>query len=181
MNACTFGRGVEVAQVLAPRFRLLEQRPLLLDRQRRRVGLGEDDVRDHRLPAAPDILEGPGVFLGEGRDRRHGPLDVGEPAEVAPIEEVLDDPRIWLVVVDAEALQLEVAVPGQHRDTAVENGVDVVPEAGVVDVLVRVEAAADLHVLLDHGDLQAGLAEVAGGDHPVVAGADDDSVVLFEP
>ena len=55
---------------------------------------------------------------------------------------------------------------------------NVVPETGIVAVLVGVQAAAHFHVFFNDHDLLAALGEIAGADHAVVAGADDDAVVF---
>jgi hypothetical protein len=52
------------------------------------------------------------------------------------------------------------------------------PEAWVVAVLMRIEPAADFHVLLDDHDLLTALGQIAGADHTVMARADYDAVVF---
>ena len=173
-----FRRGVEVAQVLPALGQTFQQRPLLVHGDGRAIGLGEDDVLDHRLPAAPDVPERGGVLPGIPLDGGDGPLDVGEPAQVGAVEKVLYHPGVGLVVVDAHAFHFEVPEPGQHHQAAVKHRVDVVPEPRIVPVLVGVESPAHLHVLLDHEDLLSGLAQVAGADHAVVPGADHHAVVM---
>jgi hypothetical protein len=79
--------------------------------------------------------------------------------------------------VRAVAREREVGIPRHRGDGALEEGVRVVQEAGMARVLERGEAAAG-HVLALEGEhLEAGLAQVGLQDQPVVAGAEDDSVV----
>ena len=59
-----------------------------------------------------------------------------------------------------------------------EDGMNVMPEAGIVAVLVGIEAAANFHVLLDDHDFLAALGQISGADHAVVAGADHHAVVF---
>ena len=61
------------------------------------------------------------------------------------------------VIMNVEVLQLQILVPGQHHQAAVKHGMNVVPEAGIVAVLVGIETAAHFHVLLDHHYLLAAL------------------------
>ena len=55
---------------------------------------------------------------------------------------------------------------------------NVVPEAGIVAILVRVQSPAHFHIFFDHHDLLAALGQIAGADHAVVPGADHDAVVF---
>ena len=55
---------------------------------------------------------------------------------------------------------------------------NIVPEAGIIPILMRVEPAADFHVFLHDHDLLAALGQIRGADHAVVTGADDDAVVF---
>ncbi len=52
------------------------------------------------------------------------------------------------------------------------------PKAGIVAVLVGIQAAADFHVLLDDHDLLTALGQITCADHAVVTGADDHAVVF---
>ena len=107
-----------------------------------------------------------------------GLLNVGEPAEVGLVEKMVHDAGIGPVVVNAEIFQFEIFVPRQHHQTAVKDRVNVMPEAGIVAVFVRVESAADFHVLFHDHDLQAALGQVTRADHAVVAGAYYHAVVF---
>ena len=91
---------------------------------------------------------------------------------------MMHDPRIGPVVMNAEILQLEVFEPRQHHQAAMKHRMDVVPEAGIIAVLVGVQTAADFHILLDDHDLLAALGQIRGADHAVVPRADDDAVVF---
>ena len=91
---------------------------------------------------------------------------------------MVDDSGIGSVIVNAEVLQLQILVPRQHHQAAMEHRVNIVPEAGIVAVLVGIQAAAHFHILLDDHDLLAALGEIAGADHAVVAGTDDYAVVF---
>ena len=66
----------------------------------------------------------------------------------------------------------------EHDQSAVEYRVNVVPKARIVPVFMRVQAATDFHVLFNNEDFLSRLAEIPGTDHPVVAGADDYTVVV---
>ena len=91
---------------------------------------------------------------------------------------MVHDSGVGPVVVNAEIFQLQILVPGQHHQTAMKHRVNIVPEAGIVAVLVGIQAAADFHILLDDHDLLAALGQITGADHAVVAGADDYAVVF---
>ncbi len=59
-----------------------------------------------------------------------------------------------------------------------KNRMNVVPEAGIIAVLVLVQAASHFHVFLDDHDLLAAPCQIACANHAVVAGADHDAVVF---
>ena len=82
------------------------------------------------------------------------------------------------VVVNAKIFQLQIFVPGQHHQAAMEHRVNVVPEAGIVAVFVGIQAAAYFHVFFDDHDLLAALGQIGRADHAVVTGADHDAVVF---
>ena len=90
----------------------------------------------------------------------------------------MHDAGIGPVVMNAEILQLQILVPRQHHQAAVKHRVDVMPEAGIVAVLMGIKTAAHFHVLLDDHNLLAALGQIAGADHAVVAGADHHAVVF---
>ena len=90
----------------------------------------------------------------------------------------MHDAGIGTVVVNAEFLQLEIFEPRQHHQPTMKHRVDVVPEPGIVAVLVGIQTAADFHVLLDDHDLLAALGQISGADHAVVPGADHDAVIF---
>ena len=82
------------------------------------------------------------------------------------------------VIMNAEFFQFQVLIPGKHHKTAMKNGVNVMPEAGIVAVFVGIEPAADFHVFLNDHDLLAALAEISRADHTVVPGAYHNAVVF---
>src|SRR5262249_51806432 len=86
--------------------------------------------------------------------------------------------RIGPVIMNAKFFQFQVFVPRQHHQPTVKHGVNVVPEARIVSVFVRVQAPTHFHVFLDHHDLLAALTEIARTDHAVVSRADHNAVVF---
>jgi len=173
-----FRRRFEIFQILAPFGKFFQQRPLLFHRQRHGVSLGKDDFLHHRLPARPDIHERRGVFLGKALDGFDRALHIGEPSEIGLVKKMVHDTGVRPVVVNAKIVQLEIFKPRQHHQPAVKYRMDVVPESRVISVFVRVQTAADFHVLLDDHDLLPALRQVSGADHAVMASADDHAVVF---
>jgi hypothetical protein len=91
---------------------------------------------------------------------------------------VVHHARIGLVVMNTEILQLQIFVPWKHHQAPVKYRMNVVPESRIVAVLMGVETTAHFHVLFHHHDFLAALGEIAGTDHAVVTGADDNAVVF---
>ena len=148
---------VEVLEVFSSFGKLFEKRSLLLYRQGGRISLSENDVINHGLPAGPDILEYGCVFFGKPLDRCHCTVNVGKPSEVALVQKMVHHAGIRLVIVDPHLLQFKIFEPRKYRQATVEDRVDVVPEAGVVSILVGIQTSADLHVFFNDEDFIAGL------------------------
>ena len=55
---------------------------------------------------------------------------------------------------------------------------NVVPETGIVAILVGVQSPAHFHIFFDNHNLLAALGQIACADHAVVPGADHDTVVF---
>ena len=109
----------------------------------------------------------------EGRD---GLVEVAPPLEGVAVRQDQGDVQLGFDVAGPVALELEVRVPGRLTDGAVEEGVDVVAEAGEARVLDRREAAARLVPPLEAQDAQSGLAEVGLEHEAVVARPENDPV-----
>jgi hypothetical protein len=72
--------------------------------------------------------------------------------------------------------ELEIAEPGHGRQSAVEEGVQVMPETGQAWVIEGHQAAAGERGTVDGQGAQTAAREVGLQDQGIVAGAQDDAV-----
>ena len=115
---------------------------------------------------------------GEFRKRVHGLVEIGPPLQGSPIGQDQGDVQLGLEIDGPVPAQLQVAVPGHHRDGPVEERMGIVPEAREARVLHRGQPASGHEGPVQAQDAQAAAREVGLQHQGVVAGAENDAVLL---
>ena len=139
----------------------------------------QDPFQDGNESVAP-ALERRGVASAELGEGFRGAVEIGPPAERVAALEQQRDVQLRLDIARAAALELELAVPRQLVERAVEERVDVVAVAGPARVFERREAAADGVAALEAQRLEPGAPEVSLEDEAVVPRPQEDAVVRLQ-
>ena len=126
------------------------------------------------VPAAQRV----GIAPAELRDRTDRAFDVRPPFERAAVAREQRHVELRFDVARAVAFELEIRVPGHGGDGPLEERMRVVQEAGLARVFDRREAAARDRRTIDGQHPEPGPAEIGRQDERVMAGADDDAVVV---
>src|SRR5262249_6588729 len=118
------------------------------------------------------------VARAEALDGGRGLLEVGPPLERVAASQEEGDVQLRLDVRRAVPLEIQVRVPGGLADRPMEERVHVVEEAGEAWVLDRRKAASRLVPALEAHGPKARPPEVGLQNEAVVAGAEEDAVVV---
>ena len=155
-----------------------EERAATRRLQRWTLRLGDEEVFDDRAECFGPTAERAGIPGGECREGRLRALQVGPPFERAAVAQQQCDIEFGLDVTHTVAVQFEIAEPRHLRDRAVEKGMRVVRETRQARIFQRAQSAARCGRAVEGERAQAAAGEVSLGDEGVVAGAEEDCVVV---
>ena len=160
-------------------FRAFEQGAPFLERQRRSLRFGRQNISDNRLETLTPTPQRRSVFRTELREGRRGLFEIRPPFQDTVVPADQRHVQRGFDVISAVSLKFEVAIPRQVGQAAVIERMRVMDEAGARGPFHGRQAAAGHVPRLEANRGQARPRQVGLKNQAVVPGAENDAVVGF--